>query len=127
MSISNQRPAQWVHPGANDSRQRWPAQRLIDAKHLQLALVARKARPGTRWAAMSNGAQTAPCRQRQGGGGYYIHQQPLLTPMMQGQMLSLLDRASTQGRSEVLRTWRTSIAVLKVEFGSCILHTGASS
>ena len=96
--------------------QRPPRPRHISAEHLKLSLVASKARPGTRWAAMSNGAATACCRRHQPGGGYLIHQPPLLSPLMQGHMLRLLDRAHSQGRSEVLRTWRTSIAVLKAEF-----------
>lgn len=97
--------------------------RAILADHVQLALVASKARPGTRWAAMSNGAATAPCQPRQPGGGYLIHQPPLLTPLTQGFMVRVLNRARSQGRSEVLRTWRTSIAVLKAEFSTHILRT----
>lgn len=96
--------------------------RHIDAQHLKLALQARKARPIFRWAAMSNGAATAACQPRQPGGGYWMHMPPLLAPMATGWMLCLLDRARSQGRSEVLRTWRTSIAVLRQEFSSCMLR-----
>jgi hypothetical protein len=76
---------------------------------------------------MSNSAATAACQPRQPGGGYLVHQPPLLQPMVAGHMHALLDRARSQGRSEVLRTWRTSIAVLKAEFASCLLRTGAAA
>ena len=110
----------------HDSRQ--PSNRRhIDAQHLKLALLGRKAQPATRWAAMSNGAATAACRPRQPGGGYLVHQPPLLQPMATGYMHNLLDRAHSQGRSEVLRTWRTSIAVLRAEFSSCMLRSKAAS
>jgi len=102
-----------------------PARRHISAEHLRLALVASKARPGTRWAAMSNGGATGACRRHQPGGGYLIHQPPLMSPLMQGHMLALLDRTHSQGRAEVLRTWRTSIAVLRAEFSRHVLRTGA--
>lgn len=101
---------------------RQPQPRVINAEHLKLALVAGKARPGSRWAAMSDGAATASCRRRQPGGGYLIHTAPLLTPLMQGHMLRLLERARSQGRAEVLQTWRTSIAVLTAEFNQHVLR-----
>lgn len=104
-----------------------PAKRHISADHLKLALVARKARPGSRWAAMSNGAITADCRRHQPGSGYLIHQPPVLSPLMQGHMLRLLVRAHSQGRTEVLRTWRTSIAVLKAEFSAHVLRRQVSA
>jgi hypothetical protein len=84
--------------------------------------VASKARPGTRWAAMSNGAATAGCQRHQIGGGYLIHHPPLLSPLTQGYMLRLLNRVRSQGRGEVLRTWRTSIAVLNAEFSAHVLR-----
>ena len=102
--------------------QRAPRPRRINAEHLKLALVAGKARPGSRWAAMSDGAATAGCHRHQIGGGYLIHQAPLLTPLMQGHMLRLLDRTRSQGRGEVLQTWRTSIAVLTAEFSQHVLR-----
>lgn len=102
--------------------------RHINAEHLRLALVARKVRPTTRWAAMSNGAQTSSCQRRQPGGGYLIHADPLMSPLTAGRMQSLFERVRAQGRSEVHRTWpRTSIAVLKAEFSSCVLRTGCVS
>lgn len=97
--------------------------RRINAEHLKLALVASNAGPGTRWAAMSDGAATAGCHRHQIGGGYLIHEPPLFTPLMQGHMLRLLDRTRSQGRGEVLQTWRTSIALLTAEFNQHVLRT----
>ena len=115
--------------GGTQKGEAWPRARTrhrhISAQHLKLALAARKAQPIFRWAAMSNGAATAACQPRQPGGGYLLHQPPLLQPMATGYMHNLLDRAHSQGRSEVLRTWRTSIAVLRAEFASCMLRGNA--
>ena len=106
---------------------RRPRPHLISAEHLRLALHARHARPDMRWAAMSNGAATAGCTRRQPGGGYYVHTPPLLQPLTAGRMHALFDRVRSHGRAEVLRTWRTSIAVLKVEFSSCVLRTAGAT
>lgn len=102
-----------------------PNVRCISADHVRLMLVARNVRPGTRWAAMSNGAATSACQRRQPGGGYYMHTPPLMQPLTAGRMQLLFERVRSHGRSEVLRTWRTSIAVLKVEFSSCVLRASA--
>ena len=101
-----------------------PARRHISAEHLRLALVASKARPGTRWAAMSNGAATSLCTRHQPGGGFYMHMAPVLSPLTAGRMQHLYERVRSHGRSEVLRTWGASIAVLKAEFSSCVLRSG---
>lgn len=117
--------------GGTQKGEAWPGARTrhrhINAQHLKLALLARKAQPAIRWAAISNGAATAACLPRQPGGGYWMYQPPLLAPMATGWMQRLLDRARSQGCSEVLRTWRTSIAVLRVEFSSCMLRSKAAS
>lgn len=107
---------------ANHTSRRHPLPRVISAEHLKLALVARRVRPTTRWAAMSDGAATASCTRSQPGGGYCVHQPPLLQPLTAGRMQTLFDRVRAHGRTEVLRTWRTSIAVLKAEFSSCVLR-----
>lgn len=104
-----------------------PATRHIHAPHLKLALVASKAVPGSRWAAISNGAATASCRPHQAGGGWLMHTPPMLTPLQAGYMQNLLDRTRSHGRAEVLRTWRPSIAVLRAEFGSHILRRGVAA
>ena len=104
-----------------------PRPRVINAEHLKLALVARRVRPTTRWAAMSDGAATSSCKRGQPGGGYCVHQPPLLQPLTAGRMQALYERVRSHGRSEVLRTWRASIAVLKAEFSSCVLRTAVRS
>lgn len=102
-----------------------PAPRLIRADHLALALVARKARPTVRWAAMSNGAFTSSCSQRPPGGGYLMHEPPLLTPMQRGRMTALLDRVRSHGYAEVHRTWHTGMRELAVEFRSSVMGAAA--
>jgi len=103
-----------------------PKVRRINAEHLRLALVARKVRSTTRWAAMSSGAQTSSCQRRQPGGGYFIHVDPLMSPLTAGRMQAVYDRVRSHGRAEVLRTWGASIAVLKVEFSTCVLRAPAA-
>lgn len=114
------------HVERAEEAQAAPKIRRIDADHLRLALVARKVRGGTRWAAMSNGGQTSSCQRRQPGGGYFIHVDPLMSPLTAGRMHAVYDRVRSHGRAEVLRTWRTSIAVLKVEFSTCVLRAPAA-
>lgn len=116
MQTSEQTP-----PAAAGQPATSPRHRVINLQDLQLALVARKVRPVTRWAAISDGALTAPCRQRQPGGGYLIHCRPLMTPMDRGHLGAVLDRVRSQGRSEVLRTWRTSIAVMRAEAAAHVM------
>jgi len=97
--------------------------RHINAEHLKLALVARRVRPSTRWAAMAEHAQTSSCRQRQAGGGWVIHAAPLLAPMDRGNVRSLLERVRCQGRDEVLRTWGCGVRAMQAEFAFSILNT----
>lgn len=99
--------------------------RVISADKLQLALVARKLRPMTRWAALSDGAATASCKPRQPGGGYLIHHGSMLAPMDRGHFSVVLDRVRAQGRAEVLRTWGAGIRTLQAEASSSVMHAGA--
>ncbi len=109
------------HPAAAGQPARPP--RRILAEHLELALVARKVRPGTRWAAMAEHAETSFCRQRQAGGGWLIHRPPLMAPMHSGHMRTVLERVRCQGRDEVLRTWGCGVRALQAEFATSVLHT----
>lgn len=122
-------PLEWVPPKGGDATpltgENAPQHRYIRADHVLLAMVASKARPSTRWAAMSNGAHTSQCTRRQPGGGFYMHSPPVLQPLTAGRMQHLYERVRSHGRSEVLRTWRTSISVLKAEFASCVLRRSA--
>lgn len=111
-----------IHTAAAGQPAPTPRHRVINLQDLQLALVARRVRPVTRWAAISDHALTAPCRQRQSGGGYLIHSRPLMMPMDRGNLGAVLRRVRSQGRAEVLRTWRASIAVMKAEAGSHVMR-----
>lgn len=104
-----------------------PSPRIINADHLRLALVARRIRPGTRWAAMSDGAESNFCMPRPAGGGYLIRHEPLMGPLTAGRMGALFDRVRSHGRAEVLRTWGANMGELKTEFSNCVLRTGVAS
>ena len=101
--------------------------RVIKAEHLQLSLHARKVRPGTRWAAMSNGVATPSCSPRWAGGGFRLATQPLLSPMTRGDITRCVARVHSQGRREVLATWGCGIRALQAEMATSIMHIGAAS
>ena len=104
-----------------------PPQRVIKAEHLQLSLYARKVRPGTRWAAMSNGAHTSSGNRRPAGTGYVMPRLPLLSPMDRGLLWHCIDRARVQGRRELHATFGCGIRALQSEIVSSVMHTGAAS
>lgn len=96
--------------------------RTIKAEHLMLALVARKLRPTTRWAAVSNGMATSACKPQRYSQGWGIHTQPLLAPLTRGHMQALLERVRREhGRAEVLRTWGAGMRALGAEFATCVM------
>lgn len=70
------------------------APRMIDAKMVELALVARRTVPDTRWAAMSAHVRTQECRPplRDGGGTYQLRWRSLLSPMDRGDWHVVLRR-----------------------------------
>lgn len=104
-----------------------PASKHISADHLALALVAMKARPGTRWAAISNGAVTPSCAARRRGDTFAMAVPPLLTPLTRGRMQHLLQRVrTTHGRQEVQRTWGAGMRVLAAEFSSAVIRSTAA-
>lgn len=99
----------------------------IRADHLTLALAAMKARPGTRWAAISNGVITPSCAERGRGHTYGMAVPPLLTPLTRGRMQHLLDRVrASGGRQEVMRTWGAGMRTLAAEFSTCVIRGAAS-
>jgi hypothetical protein len=111
-----------THPDAAGQPAQAQRTRAINAEHLKLALVARKLRPGTRWAAVSNGMATQACKPQRYSQGWGIHTQPLLAPMDRGYMQSLLERVRRQhGRAEVQRTWGAGMRALGMEFAACVL------
>lgn len=102
-----------------------PHTRRINADTLKLALVARRARPGTRWAAMSDGAETQPCRTQPPGGGYVIRTDSRLVPMDRGYLVRCIERARRHHRWELQRTWGVGIRAIRAEVtSSYILRAG---
>jgi hypothetical protein len=97
-------------------------QPTINAELLALVLVARKARPSARWAAMSTGADTAMCKQRHGVRSYLLRKPSLLSPMDRGHMLRVVDRTRyTHGLAEVRATWGCGLRGLRAEVASHIM------
>lgn len=95
--------------------------RHISADNVLLCLVARKAKPFIRWAALSTGASTSSCRPRSGP-GYCIPRPSLLYPMLSSVDLRLVDRVRIgYGLAEVKRTWGIGYKALKAE----LTHKGA--
>lgn len=97
----------------------------ISADKLTLALVARKARPQTRWAAMSEHVVTAACKTQQPGGGYFIRSGSQLTPMHRGDLLSCVERAARHSRHECRRTWGVGVHRLRTEVRSTYILPAA--
>ena len=100
--------------------------RHISAEHLLLALVSMKARPGTRWAALSDGTITPSCADRKRGAAYSMPMPPLLTPLARGLMNQPLQRVRLRyGRKEVQRTWGAGMRVLAHEFSTVVIRRAA--
>lgn len=98
--------------------------RTISADHLQLSLVAMRLKhSSTRWAAMSEGVQTQPCDRR--GHHYQLAHPPLMTPMHNGRMATVLHRVRVHGLSEVKRTFGTGLRAMQAELSSSILKRAA--
>jgi len=97
--------------------------RHISAEHVLLALVARKV-TDARWAAMSNGASTAPCARRSAP-SYRLPHGPLMVPMDRGNIFRAIDRVRCHGRDELKRTFGLGIRALRAETQSFILRRPA--
>lgn len=97
-----------------------PTTHRINAKHLQLALVARKARPTTRWAALSNGIETNDCQQRHPG--WRFTTPPMLVPMSNGRMSRLVRHVREfYGLAEVRTTWGQGLRAMQAEASRVVL------
>jgi hypothetical protein len=97
-----------------------PVRRPINAEHLMLALVARRAVPARRWAALSDGATTNACSQR--CGHYSLRTPPLMVPMDRGGMHSVVERTRLlHGLPEVRRVWGTGLRAMLAETSGVIL------
>lgn len=99
---------------------------VISAEHLQLALIARKVRPQTRWAALSNGASTRRCDTR--SGPWHVKHGPLMAPMDRGNITRAVESIRmADGLDGVRRTFGCGIKALRVELASAVMHAGAAA
>lgn len=100
--------------------------RTITAEHLQLALVAHKALPQTRWAAMSNGAHTQSCRAK--AGQWRVKHGPLLVPMDRGYINRAVESVRmSDGLDGVRRTFGCGIKALRAELSTNIMRRAAAT
>ena len=86
----------------------------IDAGMVQLALVTRKMRLGSRWAAMSAHVHTADCRFRLAP-SYRLPQQSVAQPMSRGNLDQVVRRVKSQGRREVLVTFGCGVRAITAD------------
>lgn len=102
--------------------------RIIDPKQVELALVARRAVPDTRWAAMSAHVHTQECqrpiRGAAGDHGYRIPARSLLTPMNRGHWHSVLRRLECRGARAIRKHFGVGIRAMRAE--STVMKRGAA-
>lgn len=90
--------------------------RTISASYLKLALVARKIRPGTKWAVISNGVDTYGCDPRVAPTSYRRPRPSLLTPLIPSLPAKVVERVRIgYGLDEVRKTWGTGYRALLAE------------
>lgn len=90
---------------------------VILAEHVLLALVARKANPRCRWAAMASGRySTRSCHWRTSGIGSFYARPPLLSPMQRGNLhRAIQQQRLTQGLTSIRATYGTGLRALLAE------------
>lgn len=99
--------------------------RVIDAKYVHLALVAGRAVPTTRWAAMSAHVHTQECKAPfRGFEGYRLPAPSLLVPMNRGYWHRVLHRLGHLGPRGIRKLFGTGIRALRAE--SNVLRREAS-
>lgn len=86
----------------------------IDAGMVQLALVTRKMRLDSRWAAMSAHTVTADCRFRLSP-SYRLPQQSVAQPMTRGNLDQVVRRVKSQGRREVIATFGCGVRAITAD------------
>ena len=91
--------------------------RSIDSKQVELALVASRAVPATRWAAMSAHVHTQECRPplRDGGGTYQLRSPSLLSPMNRGDWHCVLRRLEYRGPRAIRKAFGVGIRAMRAE------------
>lgn len=89
--------------------------RHINAEHVLLALVIRRANPRCRWAAMADHeCTTFSCGSRYRGKPF--HCKPLLSPMQRGDLHHAIERQRlTQGLPSIRATFGTGLKALLAE------------
>lgn len=92
----------------------------INAEHVLLTLVARKALKSRRWAAMSDGAHTNSCGRR--SGHYAVKHPPLMVPMTRGNMNNVVEHVRLmRGLPEVRKTWGAGYRAMLQETAGFVL------
>jgi len=87
--------------------------RTIDSKQVELALVARRAVPETRWAAMTAHVHTQDCERRISG--YRLPARSLLTPMNRGYWWRVLRRLEYRGARAIRKHFGVGIRAMRTE------------
>lgn len=102
--------------------------RHIDAEHVLLALVARRANPRCRWAAMADHEWTPrECRHRYYGPTPAQHRPPLLSPMARGHLHRAIERQRlTQGLPSIRKTFGAGLRALLAEPAHLVPTTEAA-
>lgn len=91
-------------------------QHTIAASQVQLALLARRLKMASRWAAMSAHVETQSCDRHPGT--YRSATPSLAGPMQRGKLYRVIHRVQAQGRREVLATFGTGIRAMQIEAGT---------
>jgi hypothetical protein len=108
-----------------------PTTHRIDPADLRLALSAHCSRgtPG-RFAAMSNSVASPSCANRLRGDRWTLKVQPMLSPLMRGRMLEVVERTRLHhGLPEVRRTWGAGLRAMLAETRGAVMlkpTTGAA-
>ena len=105
---------------SNESVETWPHQApktAIPVELLKLALIARKANPAVRWAAMANSIWSArTCRGWKGAHDEVRHQPPTLSPMLRGGLHAAIKRQRlAEGLASIRRTYGAGLRSLLAE------------
>lgn len=92
-------------------------ERYINAEHLALSLVARKANPRCRWAAMSNSRWSPECRRRYSDSPMpEINFTPILAPMQRGYLhRAIQSQRLTLGLPSIRQTFGVGLRALLAE------------
>lgn len=88
-------------------------ERHIDARMLQLVLVAHRSEWRSQWCAMSDHTRTQPCRR--GSGSFRMPQASTAGPMSRGDWYRTLDRIESRGAKACRKEFGIGIRALRAE------------